>query len=202
MEELSLHRDGVEDLVDYDDSDIEIEIGDNNSNSKTSAAAAVKELQLKTRSTGTPEPHNTAEEADSKDQSQERVQQHSTDDAPDLSATKTPQAANLIKTLQALLADPAFRKNLGLSAPGDLADLSFWANGCDFAIVLKLTGAAVPKACRHGVKCHNTDCTFVHGGADHTATIAAGKPKKLCSMINTLAACPKGNACWFSHEAE
>lgn len=201
MRVFGLHRDEEEDLVDYDDSDIETGTRDNIT---SSAGDVTGELDLDIYSNCTPKPGSPAEERAGGDQNEEAQKQ-----PVELSkgmgistppATKTPQAATLIKGLQNLLADSAFQTSLGLKTPGDTLDLSFWANGFDYALILKLTRAAEVKACRHGASCYNAGCTFDHGGANRTAIVATGKSRKLCTMINTPQGCLKGDDCWFSHE--
>jgi hypothetical protein len=80
--------------------------------------------------------------------------------------------------------------------------LDFWVAACDFTLTIKLTGAAEVKAYRFGAKCFKGSCTFDHGGVDRSATVAAGKPRKLCTVTNTLLGCTKSHGCWFSHEAK
>ncbi|KAF9691805.1 hypothetical protein EKO04_010202 [Ascochyta lentis] len=196
---LGLYRGEEEDLVDYDDSDIDAEDGEDR-NGPTVEATEETQLDIHPELRTHPE---LAQEASYKDADEKKATNHNQGvGALTLSITKTPQAASLVKTLQDLLADPVFSLSLGLSFPGDNLDLHFWANGFNYTLALKITAAAKLKACRFGAKCYRARCTFDHGGADRTRTVNAGKPPRLCSMINRPAGCLNGNACWFSHEAE
>jgi hypothetical protein len=201
MEEIDLYRD-EEDLIDYEDSDVEFKTeGDE----RSSIPTANDDLQLDIYSDDAIQPEVPAQEItfDNQEESAEPHKQYPTNVAAStFPSTKTPQAATLIKSLQDLLAEPTFQASLGLSAPDDVVDLTFWANGSDFALTLKLVGVADTKACNFGAKCFRADCTFDHGGADRSLVIAAGQRRKLCTMINTPSGCPKGQACWFSHDAE
>ncbi|KAJ4314337.1 hypothetical protein N0V94_006497 [Neodidymelliopsis sp. IMI 364377] len=198
MEVLDLHRD-EEDLIDYEDSDIEFKIeGDE----RSSIPNAIDALQLDIYSDDAARPEAPAQKS-TFDNKEESGEQSPTDVvASTSSSTKTPQAATLIKSLQDLLAEPTFQTSLGLSASDDVVNLAFWANGSDFALTLKLVGVADAKACKFGAKCFRADCTFDHGDADRSLVIAAGQRRKLCTVINTPSGCAKGQACWFSHEAE
>lgn len=196
----SLYRDEEEDLVDYDDSELETDTVDH---SKSPIPAEPEEPQPDIFAEDTSEleettQKNTTENIEPKQESDKSSTSPATTAS---SAVKTPQAATLLKSLAEMLSNPDFRSSLGLTESGNAIDLSFWASGLDFALTLALVGTAKVKVCKYGVECHNPNCTFDHGGADKTAKIAAGKPVKLCSMINTANGCQKGDACWFSHEA-
>lgn len=194
----SLHRGEEEDQIDYDDSDIE---GELNTDQTTSVAGMIEELDIFADDT------KLAEFSDEKDDSlsnlDEPVEEYV---APILSTsssttTKTREAAAVIKSLSDLLTNSDFRATLGLVKAGSALDLSFWADGFDFALSLKILGTAKVKVCKYGVDCRNKMCTFEHGGADRIAVVAGKKLRKLCSVINTFTGCSKGHACWFSHEA-
>lgn len=196
--ESSLCRDEEEDLVDYGESDVENEIGDNQ---KISAAEEIEEIDIFAD-------HTTQfEDAEQKDESKADIEELAKEAAGTTASKSTPtmtetlESAAVIKSLNDLLTDSTFRAALGLVEAGNTIDLGFWADGLDFILSLKLIGAAEVKACKFGAECRNKNCTFDHGGADRTALLVAGKPRKLCSMINTPTGCPKGDACWFSHEA-
>ncbi|KAF1354323.1 hypothetical protein EJ07DRAFT_158483 [Lizonia empirigonia] len=123
MRVLGLYRDEEEDLVDYDDSDIETETR----NDITSSAGEVSgELDLDIYSNYTPKPGSPAEKGAGGDQNQEAQKQPvelskglGTSITP---ATKTLQAATLIKSLQNLLADSAFQTSLNLKVPDGPAE--------------------------------------------------------------------------------
>lgn len=193
MERLvtSLHRDEEEDLIDYGDSEAEAEAS---SNQEADTAVAIEEIDIFA------DDATHAEEPE-----EESTETAAPPTAPPVSAsrpttTKTTEAAIMIKNLNKLLTDANFRAALGLVEAGNDINVNFWADGLDFALSLKLVGVAEVKACRFGANCRNKDCTFDHGGADRTAITSGKKPQKLCNKINTPAGCPRGDACWFSHE--
>lgn len=214
MSQFSLHRDEEEDLIDYGDSDVEAET------TEEMVTIAIEEIDifaddatyLRAPAQSARPDHTTdyAEESpkeptrDPKEEStgQKVVQQAALLATQNpLTTTKTVEAASVIKALNELLTNAKFRVALGLIEPGSSLNLTFWADRLDFALSLRLIGAAEVKMCRHGVECRSKDCTFDHSGADRSAIVAGKKSRKLCSKVNTVTGCAKGDACWFSHEA-
>ncbi|KAF3044586.1 hypothetical protein E8E11_008842 [Didymella keratinophila] len=210
----SLHRDEEEDLIGYDESDAEAETTEITATvaieeidifaddaTQTEAPAQSSQLDYTTVDVEKPtdKPTGDLEEDATEETAVQPAAPPTSTTAP--TTTKTTEAASVIENLNELLANADFRAALGLVKPGSELDLSFWADGLDFALSLKLVGAAAVKTCRFGAECRNKDCTFDHSGADRTAIITGKKPRKLCSKINTPAGCAKGDACWFSHEA-
>jgi hypothetical protein len=205
----SLHRDEAEDLIDYGDSDAEDETAE------TTAIVAMEEIDIFADDSAQAEtPGPLSQPDDTNDNFEEPTEEPTgtpKEDAGGTAAqstapptsttlattTKTTEAATVIKNLSEFLTNADFRAALGLVKPGSELDLSFWADGLDFALSVKLIGAAAVKACRFGAGCHNKICIFDH----RTAVIVGKKPQKLCSKVNTPAGCPKSNACWFSQEA-
>ncbi|KAF3037473.1 hypothetical protein E8E12_003391 [Didymella heteroderae] len=217
----TLHQDDEEDLIDYCDSDAEAE---KSNIQETTVTVAIEEIDIFADDVTQVD---SSEQSDQPDHIYSNVEEPTGNSAgeqaiksaeksanilgAELAASpvgtsasttiKTAEAATLIKDLNELLTNPDVRASLGLVEAGNALDLSFWADGLDFNLSLKLVGAAQIKACNYGAKCRNKDCTYDHGGADRTAIIAGKKPRKLCSVINTPASCAMGDACWFSHEA-
>ncbi|KAJ4369422.1 hypothetical protein N0V86_009254, partial [Didymella sp. IMI 355093] len=219
--DLSLHRDEEEDLIDYGDSDAEAETSNNQ---ETTAAVAIEDIDIFADDTthaevpaeseqpchskvgieeSTGEPEREAAEKSTKKSAEKPAAEPvvPVERMPPPTTSKTMEAAAVIKNLNELLTDPDFRVALGLVEAGSTLDLGFWADSLDFALSLKLVGAAEVKICKYGPKCRNKKCTFDHGDADSTAFVTVKKPRKLCSVINTPTGCSKGDACWFSHEA-
>ncbi|KAF1927308.1 uncharacterized protein M421DRAFT_176757 [Didymella exigua CBS 183.55] len=195
---FSLHRDEEEDLVDYGDSDAE---ADTSNNQETSAAEEIEQIDIFADDAIHAEVSDQNGDTKANDKESTEEPAVPTTSTSPLATAKTVEAAIVIKSLNLLLTGPNFRAALGLVEAGSTLDLGFWADGFDFALSLKLIGAAEVKACKYKAECRSKECTFDHGGADRTAVIAGKKPRKLCSVINTPAGCPNGDACWFSHEA-
>ena len=202
---VSLHRDEEEDLIDCDDADIDIETGDHH---RDPTAAAIEDAQLDVYSDDIVHSKDTARKTAPKHEAQEEGPKESnkqnicTDvQGTVLPAAKTQQAAALIKSLQEHLANLAFQLALGLTEPSNTVVLNFWANGFDFALTLSLVGIAKITACRFSASCYTANCTLYHSSADRIAVVAATKPRKLCTQINTPLGCHNGDACWYLHEA-
>jgi hypothetical protein len=210
----SLHRGEEEDLIDYGDSDVEADT------TETTAIVTIEEIDIfADDATHLEVPEQSGQPGDTKDTVEQSTKEPTVglkeESAEETAAqpatlpastdppttTKTAEAASVIKNLNELLTNAEFRTALGLVEPGSSLDLSFWADGLDFALSLKLVGTAEVKACRFGAECRNKECTFSHGGADRTTILASKKPRKLCSKINMPGGCLKGDGCWFSHEA-
>jgi len=196
--QLRLYKSEETDLVDYDDSDIEINTGEQ---IESLHSVQLDDFQPDIFADDESQLEKTiqepAPEEDKLNHSPDKPIMHLAATAS--STAKTPQTAVLIKTLSKLLSDSTFRVSLGLAESGNAVDLSFWVSGLDFTLTLKIVGAAKVKACKHRAECHNANCTFDNSGVDRTVKSAAGKLNKLCSMINTVNGCKKGDACWFSH---